>query len=167
MSLILTQAVVADVLLEFNTSGAGPIYTIWNTQVTSGQVYDKITEANAMLQNWVGAGTVNAAVAGNAVAKENVKRYEVNYGSARLAAELAGVIVTDDFNVTIGGLALQREQAAFNEYQAFIKNHLDIAQYYIKALHQWFFPYNPTMAQGVNEYGAPIGYWSTSMAPQG
>lgn len=162
MSAIETQALVGDLVSECNGTGTGP-FTLFNTAgVTSGQVYDKIAEANANLQGWIGAGQVNSAFAGNPVSKIFVKSYEVNYGSARLAASLAGIIITDDFNVTIGGLAIQREQAAFNEYQAFVKNHLMIAQEIIKMLHQWFFPYNPTMPQGVNEFGAPVTYWSTT-----
>lgn len=158
MSLV-TQATVADVVSEFKGTGTGP-YTLFNvSNVTSGQIYDKITQANAMLQNFTGQG---GAASPNALVTEGIKRFEVAMGSAYLASDLAGIIITDGFNVTTGGIAIQRQSAQQQAYTSFIKDHLALAQWWIRALHPWFFPGSPDSPQGTDEYGNPVGYWRVS-----
>jgi hypothetical protein len=156
------QAVVNDVVSETNgqpLGSAGP-WTIFNTAgVTSGQIYDKITQANAMLQQATGLGAVTPS---DAQQKEAVKRYEVAHASAYLASDLIGVIITDGFNVTTGGIAIQRQGAQFQTYVQFIKDHLGLAQMWVKMLHPWFFVSSPSNPQGSDEYGNPVGYWSVS-----
>jgi hypothetical protein len=134
--------------------------------VTSGAINDKITEANAALQGWVGSSIVTQATTDN-LAKEQVKRFEVNYGSARLAADLIGVVITDGFNVTLAGTAVQRANVQVQGYMNFIKEHMDTAKWYIKMLHQWYFVFNPDFPTGFDEMGTPVTYWSVSQAQQG
>ena len=154
------QAVVNDVVLEFRGDGSGP-WTLFNVAgVTSGQIYDKITEANATLQGWVSLGSTPTP--SDAALVEAQKRFEVNYAAARLAQDLMGITTTDGFNYTIEGTSINRFGAQFQVYEAFIKNHLEVAKYYIQMLHQWFIIYNPEIAQGVNEQGNPVGYWRTA-----
>jgi hypothetical protein len=149
-------ASVSDVALEFNATGGGP-YTIFSVAgVTSGQIYDKITEANATLQGWVSIGTTPTP--SDPAMAEAQKRFEVAYASARLAADLMGGVITDGFNYTLEGTSINRFGAQFQTYNAFIKNHLDVAKYYITMLHQWFIVYGPSFPQGINEYGNPVGY---------
>ena len=158
MSLV-TQALVSDVVSECNATGTGP-WTFFNVAgVTSGAVYDKITEANMFLQSMVGIGGTTPP---NAFAIEQVKRFEVVYGSARLAADLVGVVITDGFNYNLGGLAVQRAGAEMQSYTTFIKNHLDVARTYIHALYQWFWVFNPDFPQGYRENGTPVTYWSVA-----
>lgn len=159
MSLV-TQAVVNDLVSECAGTGTGP-YTIFNVAgVTSGQIYDKITESNMYLQSMVSLG--GASVSGNAYAVEQIKRFEVNYGAARLAADLFGVTITDGFNYNLGGLAVQRAGAQAQAYTAFIKNHLDVAKQYLVAFHQWFWVFSPDWPQGFRENGTLNGYWSVA-----
>lgn len=158
MSLV-PQAKVSDVVSEMNGTGTGP-YTIFNvSNVSSGQVYDRITEANAYLQNAVGLG---GATPTNAVQTEAIKRFEVAFAAAHLASNLVGVIITDGFNVTTGGIAIQRQTAQQQAYVNFIKDHIVIFKDWEKKLHPWFFPGSPTYPQGSDEYGNPVGYWSVS-----
>lgn len=153
------QAVVNDIVLECGAQGAGP-YTFFNFPgVTSGQVYDKITEANAALQGWTGTG---ATVSPNALVKEQTKRFEVAYGSARLAADLIGITITDGFNYNLGGLAVQRAGAQMQAYTKFIDDHLKTAKWYIEMLHQWFWVMNPDVPQGWTERNTPVTSWSVS-----
>lgn len=152
-------ATVSDVVSECNGAGTGP-YSLFNIGgVTSGQIYDKLTEANATLQGWVSIGGPPTS-ADNATT-EMQKRFEVTYASARLASDLLGGTITDGFNFTIEGTNIQRFGAQFQTYTKFIKDHLDIANFYIKMLHQWFIVYNSSFPEGSNEMGAPVGYWRT------
>ena len=154
-----TIATVSDVVSEFLGSGSGP-YTLLNAAgITSGQIYDKITEANATLQGWTSVGVSGVT---DALQKEQIKRFETVYATARLAADLIGINVTDGFNVSLAGLAIQRYNAQHQTYLEFIKQHLSIAQYYIKMLHPWFFVFNSDFPQGYSEMGTPVTYWSTS-----
>ena len=57
--------------------------------------------------------------------------------------------------------------AQFQTYNAFIKNHMDVAKYYITMLHQWFIVYVPTNPQGSNKYGNPVGYATVSQSRWG
>ena len=155
------QAVVNDVVLEMNAQGTGP-YTVFNVPgITSGQIYDKLTEANAALQGWTNAGATPTASI-SALAKEQVKRFEVAYACARLGADLIGIEITDGFNYNLGGLAVQRAGAQMQAYTAFIKDHLDIAKEYIKMLHPWFWVMNPDVPQGWTENNTPVTTWSVS-----
>ena len=160
MSLI-TQATVGDISAEMNgTSGANSTYTIWNQAgVTSGQIYDKITEANMYLQSLVSLGGASGATA---FQREQIKRFEVVYGAARLAADLIGVNITDGFNYNIGGLAVQRAGAQMASYTKFIDEHLAVAKAYLSAFHQWFFVFTPDFPQGYKETGTPVQYWQTT-----
>lgn len=154
-----TQATVSDIVSEFNGTGTGP-YTLFNApSITSGQIYDKITEANATLQGWTGAGQSGVT---DALQVEQIKRFEVNYASARLAADIIGVNITDGFNVTMGGLAVQRANVQTQTYIQFINDHLTVAKEYIKMLHPWFYVYNSTNPEGSNEFGNSPVYWTTS-----
>ena len=157
------QSTVFDLANEFlATSGA--VFTLFNNaNVSSGVLYDKLTEANATLQGWTGVGVSGAGV-GNALAAEQIKRFEVNYAAARLAANLAGLTITDGFNVNLGGLSVQRVTAQQATYKAFIDNHFMVAKEYIKMLHPWFLVYNSVTPQGYDENGAPVTYWNTSQA---
>ena len=65
-------------------------------------------------------------------------------------------------NYNLGGLAVQRAGVQMQAYTAFIKDHLDIAQSYIKMLHQWFWVMNPDTFQGWTEQGTPVKYWAVS-----
>jgi hypothetical protein len=163
MSLV-PQAKVSDVVSEFSfvsgmAAGTGP-FTLMNVaNVSSGQIYDRITEANAFLQQAVGLG---GSTPPNAWQVECVKRFEVAYASAHLASNLIGVVITDGFNVTTGGIAIQRQTAQQQGYVQFIKDHLNNAMEWRKMLHPWFFVNVPTNPQGSDEYGNPVGYWSVS-----
>ena len=161
MGAISPRAVVSDVTAECFATGTGP-YTFFNVAgVTSGQISDKITEANAMLQAQVGLGSTAPS---DAAVSEGVKRFEVNYASARLAADLIGVIITDGFNLTTGGISVQRFGAEFQTYEKFIKDHLEIAKWWIQALHPRFFIGNPDNQQGTTERGTPVTTWSVSQS---
>jgi hypothetical protein len=152
---------VNDIVLELNGTGVGP-YSLFNVNgITSGQIYDKITEANGALQGWVGSSIVTQATT-DALAKEQVKRFEVNYASARLAADLIGVMITDGFNVALAGTSIQRVTAQTQGYLNFIKEHMDTSKWYIKMLHQWYFVFNPDYPTGFTEWGNPTQYWKTS-----
>ena len=98
----------------------------------------------------------------DAAKKEAIKRFEVNYGAAKLAQTILGIVTTDGFNYSVAGLDVQRFGAQFQTYTKFIDDHLEVARSYIKMLHQWFIVFNPDLAEGVNERGTPIHYWSTS-----
>ena len=161
MGAISPRAVVLDVINEFGASGATPV-TLFNvSNVSSGMIYDKITEANAMLQAQVGLGSTAPS---DAAVSEGVKRFEVNYASARLAADLIGVIITDGFNLTTGGISVQRFGAEFQTYEKFIKDHLEIAKWWIQALHPRFFIGNPDNPQGTTERGTPVTTWSVTQS---
>ena len=149
------QAVVGDVVNEFRADGTGPWTFFSVAGVTSGQVNDKILEANATLQGWVSIGSVSGSDAAINTAQ---KAFEVNYASAKLAADLMGAVVTDGFNYTIEGTSINRFGAQFQTYNAFIKNHMEASKWYISMLHQWFIVFNPTNYQGSNEYGNPVTY---------
>lgn len=152
------QAVVADIVTEMNGTGAGP-YTIFDVGgVTSGLISNMINEANMVLQSWVGIGSVS----GTALLNEQIKRFETNYASAKVASALIGIITVDGFNYSVGGLAVQRSAPKTQVYESFIKTKLEIAKEYILMLHDRFLVYNPTNAQGYNEHGNPVGYWSTA-----
>ena len=151
------QSTVADVVAECNGTGTGP-YTIWDVGgVTSGQVYDKIKEADAVLRGWVGDGPSDSTVA---KVMEQAKRFEVNYASAKLLSSIIGIISTDGFNYSLGGLDVQRFGAKFQTYEAKIKLHLDLAKWYIVMLHEWFMVYSPENALGYTENGTPVTYWN-------
>ena len=156
------QATVFDVLNEFGTAvaGIGPWSVFNNGGVTSGMVADKINSANSVLQGWTGVGGTNGSVLSNT----QQKWFEVNYAAAALAANLAGLTITDGFNVTLGGLAVQRVTAQQATYTKFIQDHMTIAKEVVKMLHPWFFPYQSTYAQGYDEYGNPVTYWNVSNA---
>ena len=159
MGVLYPQATVGDVMSEFNISGSAPV-TLFNvSNITSGQIYDKITEANATLQGWVGLGNVSGA---DAAINEAQKRFETNYAAARLAADMFGIVITEGFNYSVPGLSMSRTNAQNLAYSAFIDNHLKVAKMYITMLHQWFFVYNSDSPGGVNEYGSPVNYWSVS-----
>ena len=155
---LLPQATVSDVVTECNGTGAGP-YTIFdNGGVTAGLISGAIFEANALLQAWTSLG----ATSGDAVTNEQIRRFETNYASAKVAANIIGIISIDGFNYSVGGLDVQRMGAKFQTYELFIRKKLDLAEYWIKALRDRSQDVIPTYAQGTNEYGNPIGYWSTS-----
>ena len=158
MSLV-TQAVVTDVVSEFNGTGSGP-YTLFNVGgITSGQIYDKITEANMSLQSWVALGGTTPV---NVFQTEQIKRFEVCYASARLAADLIGVVITDGFNYAEGGISIQRTTAEYNTYTRFIQDHLAIAKEYIKAFNPWFYVQNSVNPEGTTNFGTPVQYWNIS-----
>ena len=159
MSLV-TVATVSDVVTEFNGVGSGP-YTLFNVAgVTSGQIFDKISEANMYLQSMVGKGGVSYS--GNAYLQEQVKRFEVAYGSARLAADLIGINITDGFNYNVGGLAVQRQGAQWQAFKEFIDSHMAIAKGYLTAFHQWFWVFSPDNPTGYRENGSPENYWAVA-----
>jgi hypothetical protein len=159
MGTLQTQAKVSDVVSECNGTGTGP-YTIFNNAgITSGQIFDKVTQANAALQQAVGLGSTTPS---DPALVEGIKRFEVAMGSAYLAADLIGVVITDGFNVTTGGIAIQRQGAQQQAYTKFIADHLALAKMWITWLHPWFFVQNPTYYQGSDEYGNPVGYWNVS-----
>lgn len=136
--------------------------TIFNVpNITSGQVYDKLTQANAYLQQWTSVGGVTPS---DVQQVEAIKRFEVNFASAYLAADLAGVLITDGFNITTGGIAVARETAMFNQYSKFIEDHLTLMKMWLAALHPWTSVQVPNYAQGYNEYGNPVSYWGTASA---
>ena len=155
------QASVLEIVSEMNgtpTTGTGP-YTIFdNGGVTGALISGAIYEANAMLQAWTGLG----GVSGDAVTNEQIRRFETNYASAKVAANIIGIISIDGFNYSVGGLDVQRMGAKFQTYELFIRKKLDLAEYWIKALRDRSQDVIPTYAQGTNEYGNPIGYWSTA-----
>jgi hypothetical protein len=156
------QSSVPDVVTEMHGSAptASFTYTIFNVpNVTSGEIYNKITEANAALQQWTGVGGVTPT---DTQAIEAIKRYETNFAAAKLGADIIGVVITDGFNVAAGGISIQRTTAEFNTYQKFIKDHLDLAQWWLKSLHPWFYAGIPSFPEGLDEYGNPIWYWHTS-----
>jgi len=156
------QAQVSDVVTELHGSAptASSTYTIFNVpNVTSGEIYGKITEANAALQQWTGQGSTTPT---DAQAIECIKRYETNFAAAKVAADIIGVIATDGFNVTTGGISIQRTTAEIQTYTKFIKDHMDLAAWWIKQLHPWFYLGTPSFPEGFDEYGNPIGYWSVS-----
>ena len=158
MSLV-TQAVVTDIVSEFNAAGTVP-YTLFNVGgITSGQIYDKITEANMALQSWVGLG---GAATTSPFQTEQVKRFEVCYASARLAADLIGVTITDGFNYSEGGISIQRTTAMRDTYIRFISDHLAIAKEYLKAFNPWFYVYNSVNPEGTTNMGTPVEYWNVS-----
>jgi hypothetical protein len=164
---LMPQATVADIVSEFNGQSflLSGTFTLFNVGgVTSGQIYDKITEANMTLQSWVSLGSNTNP---NPFQKEQIKRFEVAYGSARMAADLLGIVITDGFNYSEGGVSVQRQAAIAGAYKEFIDDHLMIAKEYIKAFHQWFWVYNPTANEGYNNNGTPVGYWSTSWGGPG
>ena len=157
-----TVATVFDVANEF-LAQSGAVFTLFNnSNVASGVIYSKIQEANASLQGWTGVGgpSSNPSVLGN----QWVKQYEVQYAAGVLAANLAGLTITDGFNVTAQGLAISRQGAQQKTYEDFIRNHLMIAKEYMKMLHPWFFVYNSAQPQGFDEYGNPVSYWDVSQA---
>lgn len=156
-------AVVSEIVTECNGTGTGP-YTIFDQGgITSGQISEKITEANAILQGWIGA----AASGTSTLLNEQIKRFEVNYAAARLGASIIGIVTTEGFNVGLGGLDIQRMGAKFQTYVEFIRNHLETAKWYLIVLREWFFVYNPDEPLGYNERGNPITYWSTSQSRYG
>ena len=162
MSLV-TQAIVGDVVSEFNgsytSSGTGP-FTLFNVGgITSGQIYDKITEANMSLQSWVALGSATPT---SLFQTEQINRFEVCYASARLAADLIGVVITDGFNYAEGGISVQRTTAEYNTYTRFIQDHLAIAKEYIKAFNPWFYVYNSVNPEGSTNTGSPVNYWNVS-----
>ena len=164
-----TKANITDVISEFNginypLSGVATLFNVGG--VTSGQIYDKITEAAATLQMWIGTGPYGAGQ--SAQNNEMVKRFEVVYAAARLANDLLGAgTITDGFNFAMEGTSVSRLGANVQPYTAFIKDHLAIAKYYVQALHQWFFVYNPSFPQGFNEYGQPVTYWNVGRGNAG
>ena len=157
------QASVLDVVLEMNgtpTTGSGP-YTVFDVGgVTSALVSGKIFEANMVLQSWVGIGSVS----GTALLNEQIKRFETNYAAAMVASSIIGGITVDGFNYSVGGLDVQRMGAKFQTYELFIRKKLEISKEYIQMLHDRFYVFNPSNAQGSNEYGNPITYWGVSPA---
>ena len=155
------QAGVYDVINEFvAVSGTAPFTLFNNANVSSGMIADKINAANSYLQGWVGLG----GQAGSVLQNTQQKWFEVNYAAATLAANLAGLTVTDGFNVTLGGLAVQRVTAQTQAYKQFIENHMLVAQEVIKMLHPWFWVYGPNFPQGYDERGNPVTYWNVSQA---
>jgi len=156
------QAQVQDVLNEFGSAvaGTGPYSIFNNANITSGMISSKINFANSYLQGWTGTGGSSGSVLTNT----QVKWFEVNYASAMLAADMAGLTITDGFNVSLGGLAVQRVTAQQATYKKFIEDHLTVAKEVIKMLHPWFFPYNSAFPQGYDEYGNPVTYWNVSNA---
>jgi len=154
---------VQDVVNELNGRGSGLSgvgFTIWDTAaVTSGQVSDKITEADAYLRNMVGSGPSDAT---GTFEQSLAKGFEINYAASRLLASIAGIQVTDGFNVNLGGTQVQMTQAKFQQYKEGIEKRFEVSKNYIIALHQWFFIYNPEQAQGLDEFGTPVSYWNTS-----
>ena len=160
MSLV-TQAQVSDIQAEFNGSvNSSGIYTLFNVGgITSGQIYDKITESNMALQSWVSLG---GATPVSVFQTEQIKRFEVCYASARLAADIIGVVITDGFNFSEGGITVNRQNAEYLTYTRFITDHMTIAKEYIKAFNPWFYSPNSTMPQGLTNEGTPVSYWSVS-----
>lgn len=152
------QASVQDVVDECDGTGTGPFTIFQVGGVTSGQINDKIREANVYLQAWVGLG----GVSGDAVTNEQIRRFETTYGSAKLVASIAGIITVDGFNYSVGGLDVQRMGAQFQTMELFVRQKIEIAKWYINGLHDWFLAYNSSEYQGLNEYGSPVNYWSVS-----
>ena len=154
---------IGDITSELNSREpvvSGATFTIWDTAgITSGQISDKITEADAYLRNMVGSGPSDAT---GTFEQSLAKGFEINYAAARLLASIAGIMVTDGFNVNMGGTQIQQQAAKFQQYKEGIEKRLDISKNYIIALHQWFFIYNPEQAQGLDEFGTPVSYWNTS-----
>lgn len=156
-------AIPSEVVTECNGTGTGP-YSVFDVAgVTSGAINDKIREANVTLQGFIG----DAASGTNTLLNEQVKRFEVNYAAAKLAASLVGVVITDGFNVGLGGLEIQRMGAKFQTYVEFIKEHLNTSKWYLIFLQEHFYVYNSEFPTGYNERGTPINYWSTSNARYG
>jgi len=154
---------VAQVTSELNATGTGP-YTIYDVAgITSGQVYDKITEADAYLRRWVGDGPSDSALT---VVQEQVRRFETNYASARILMQIAGIITTDGFNYSLAGIDVARVGSKLETYKMEIEKRMALAKWYIVALHDWFIVFNPTFAQGYSETGLPIQYWNVS-SPRG
>lgn len=155
------QASVLEVVIEMNgtpTTGTGP-YTIFdNGGVTGALISGAIYEANALLQAWTGLG----GTSGDAVTNEQIRRFETNYASAKVCANVVGIITIDGFNYSVGGLDVQRMGAKFQTYELFIRKKLELAEYWINALRDRSKDVIPDQVQGVNEYGAPITYWSVS-----
>lgn len=157
------QASVLDVVSEMNgtpTTGNGP-YTIFdNGGVTGAQISGAIYEANMVLQTWIGIGSQS----GSALLNEQIKRFETNYASAKVAANIIGIIAIDGFNYSVGGLDVQRMGAKFQTYELFIRKKLEIAKEYVIMLHDRFFVYNTLLPQGSNEFGGAVSYWRTAGA---
>lgn len=153
-------SVVSGVVMELNGTGAGP-FTIYDvSNVTSGVIYQFLEEADATLRQWVGAGPSNSS--SGTTTWQMARRFELNYASAKLLASIAGIIVTDGFNYSLGGLDVQRVGAKFQTYEMEIRTRLQITKQIVNQLHEWFLIYTPDNPQGVNERGAPVTYWSTS-----
>lgn len=151
---------VSDIVTELNGTGSGP-YTIYDVAgVTSGVISEKITEADAFLRGMVGSGPSDSPA--SSIVREQAKRFEINYASAKLLASLIGIIVTDGFNFSLGGLDIQRVGAKFQVYEQQIRVRLDLSKQYIQMLHEWFITYKPDNDLGYTERGTPVQYWTTS-----
>ncbi len=142
---IVTQATVTDVVSEFNGQGTGP-YSLFNVGgITSGQIYDKVKEANSFLQQAVSLGASTPSDAGLV---EAIKRFEVNYASARLGMDLMGVVTTDGFNYNVAGVSVQRATAEIQAIKTFTDNHLMVAKWWLTQLNPWFYVYNSSNFEG-------------------
>lgn len=155
------RAVVGDLVIELNmVSGANSTFTIYdNAGITSGMINSYLNEAHYFLDAHVGGGAEDAS---DTDTQNIVKAFEINYASARLLSSLIGIVITDGFNYSVGGLDIQRMGAKFQTYDVMIRVRLDVAKSIYRQLYDWFYVYNPTVAQGLNERGTPVTYWSVN-----
>ena len=149
----------AELVAELNGTGAAP-YTIWDVAgVTSGQVALALNDADGYLRRMVGAGPSDSS---SAPVQALVKSFERTYWGARLLLNIFGVVTTDGFNYSLGGLDVQRVGAKLEAYKQEIDLRMKHGRELIASLHEWFLVFDPVNPLGVNEYGTPISYWSTS-----
>lgn len=149
----------AELVAELNGTGTGP-YTIWDVAgVTSGQVATALNDADGYLRRMVGSGPSDSS---SAPVQALVKDFERVYGGARLLFNIFGIVTTDGFNYSLGGLDVQRVGAKLEAYKQELDLRMKHAGELIAALHEWFLVFEPSQPRGVDEYGNPVSYWSTS-----
>ena len=151
----------AELVAELNGTGTAP-FTIWDVGgVTSGQVAAALNDADGYLRRMVGSGPSDSS---SAPVQALVKTFEKTYGGARLLLNIFGIVTTDGFNYSLGGLDVQRVGAKLEAYKQELDLRMKQAGELIVALHEWFLVFDPGNPLGVNEYGTPISYWSTSQS---
>lgn len=155
-------ATVTDVLTALNVSGTTGPFTVYGVGgVLSGTINEAIRGATAYWMALLGDGLRTST---DAWTLEALARFETHYAAHTLLGGLRGQLTTDGFNVSLGGMDIQRAGVLMDTFKEEIRRQQDIATRIIEWLRERAFIFQPTSAEGWTATGSPVTYWRTTEA---
>src|SRR5437762_229496 len=103
-----------------------PSTTVTEAYIVLDQIVPASLISNYLMQGsaWLRAFSSTIYLTTDPYQTEQIRDFEIHYACAYTLASMAGITITDGFNLQVNGVTQSRFEAKFQEYKSYVEFHV-------------------------------------------